>query len=277
MQFSGKTILKINDVDFSYDRHKILDKISLEIKEGEIAGLIGENGAGKSTLMKILCGLREKNYGNIETSCERIGALIEEPAVYPKMTVKANMAFFRKLYSASQEEMLEVMSLTGINKFEDKKAGKLSVGMKKRLGFAIALLSSDKLILLDEPTSGLDPQGIRDTLKLISDYAHKKKIAFLVSSHIFQDLEAVCDTYYRLKDSKLTNIYDEHSYGYYLEKEGFTCSQLEELLQNMNCPHLKIKGKVLVKGKDLTEDMLEELRKIQITCQRRNLSEVYFE
>lgn len=277
MQFSGKTILKISDVDFSYGRHKILNKISFEMKEGEIAGLIGENGAGKSTLMKILCGLREKNHGSIETSCERIGALIEEPAVYPKMTVKANMDFFRKLYGASQEEMLEVMSLTGINKFEDKKAGKLSVGMKKRLGFAIALLSSDKLILLDEPTSGLDPQGIRDTLQLISDYAHKKKIAFLVSSHIFQDLEAVCDTYYRLKDSKLTNIYDDDSYGYYLEKEGFTCSQLEEVIQNMNCPHLKIKGKVLVKGKDLTEDMLEDLRRIQITYQRRNLSEVYFE
>lgn len=277
MQFSGKTILKISDVDFSYGRHKILNKISFEMKEGEIAGLIGENGAGKSTLMKILCGLREKNHGSIETSCERIGALIEEPAVYPKMTVKANMDFSRKLYGASQEEMLEVMSLTGINKFEDKKAGKLSVGMKKRLGFAIALLSSDKLILLDEPTSGLDPQGIRDTLQLISDYAHKKKIAFLVSSHIFQDLEAVCDTYYRLKDSKLTNIYDDDSYGYYLEKEGFTCSQLEEVIQNMNCPHLKIKGKVLVKGKDLTEDMLEDLRRIQITYQRRNLSEVYFE
>ena len=277
MQFSGKTILKISDVDFSYGRHKILDKISLEIREGEIVGLIGETGAGKSTLMKVLCGLREKAQGSIEISCNNIGALIEEPAVYPKMTVKSNMSFFRKLYGVSKEEMLEVMSLTGVNKFEEKKAGKLSVGMKKRLGFAIALLSSDKLILLDEPTSGLDPHGIRETLQLICNYANKKKIAFLVSSHIFQDLEAVCDTYYRLEDSKLTNIYDNDCYGYYLEKEGVTYLKLAELIKKMNCPHLIKNEKVLVKGKDLTEDMLENLRRIHITYQRRSLSEVYFE
>lgn len=273
-----RMMLDVSNVSFRYGKHKILEDIMLKIQPGEIVGLIGENGAGKSTLMKVICGLRKPDVGKIQCNCDRIGALIEEPAVYPQMTVEGNMEFFRKLYDTTRQEKEEIMNLTGVDKFPKEKAGRLSIGMKKRLGLAIALLSSDKFILLDEPTSGLDPSGTRDILALIQKLARERKIAFLISSHVFQDLEAVCDTYYRLKEKRLTNVYDRNDvWGYKLEKEGATVNQLVNILSEMECQYQIREKNVLVKKSDMTKKITDTLESQNIEWKRRTLSEVYFE
>ena len=278
MQYDGESMLSVNKVYFKYGNNEILNDVSLHINSGEIVGLIGDNGAGKSTLMKVMCGLRQPERGSVMSDCERIGALIEEPAVYGKMSVEKNIRFFERLYGATEKQSNEIMQLTGLNRFPKVKANKLSVGMKKRLGLAIALLSSEKVVLLDEPTSGLDPSGIRDILGLIRKMAKEKKIAFLISSHIFQDLETVCDTYYRLKDTKLTNVYDNSEvFGYKIEKDGMTAIQISEYLNSCNCENIIDNKNVYVKRESLTDKVIEKLKLQNMEWKRRKLSEVYFE
>ena len=125
-----------------------MDNISLTLKKGNIAGLIGNNGAGKTTLMKLISGILERPNGTIDLNTKTVGTLIEAPALYPNMTVKANLKFYCRLYSSIDcyKEDLEVAT------YLKRKASKLSLGMKQRVGLFIALITSDEFILLDETT-----------------------------------------------------------------------------------------------------------------------------
>lgn len=129
-----------------------MDNISLTLKKGNIAGLIGNNGAGKTTLMKLISGILERPNGTIDLNTKTVGALIEAPALYPNMTVEANLKFYCRLYHKDyssidcDKEDLEVAT------YLKRKASKLSLGMKQRVGLFIALIASDEFILLDEPT-----------------------------------------------------------------------------------------------------------------------------
>ncbi|MBW7813312.1 ATP-binding cassette domain-containing protein [Streptococcus thermophilus] len=129
-----------------------MDNISLTLKKGNIAGLIGNNGAGKTTLMKLISGIVERPNGTIDLNTKTVGALIEAPALYPNMTVEANLKFYCRLYHKDyssidcDKEDLEVAT------YLKRKASKLSLGMKQRVGLFIALIASDEFILLDEPT-----------------------------------------------------------------------------------------------------------------------------
>lgn len=129
-----------------------MDNISLTLKKGNIAGLIGNNGAGKTTLMKLISGILERPNGTIDLNTKTVGALIEAPALYPNMTVEANLKFYCRLYHKDyssidcDKEDLEVAT------YLKRKASKLSLGMKQRVGLFIALITSDEFILLDETT-----------------------------------------------------------------------------------------------------------------------------
>ncbi|WP_194192432.1 ABC transporter ATP-binding protein [Clostridium chrysemydis] len=271
-------MLKLEKVCFRYKEHEVLQDVTFSIKKGEILGLIGDNGAGKSTLMKVICGIRNAESGTISIEGNRVGALIEEPSFYPKMKVKENMEFFRVLYGATVESLEEIMELTGLNKFKNEKSNRLSVGMKKRLGLGIALLSSDKLVLLDEPTSGLDPSGIRDILNLIKKLADEKAISFIISSHIFQDLESICDAYYKLKDKVLFDVYNrEDVYGYYVEKDGMASEEIAAYIKEKQCQCNVKNNTVYVKCEVLSQALQKQFHEKGIEIKRRKLEEVYYE
>ena len=154
------TVLEVKGLTYSFGKQPVLDNISLTLKKGDIAGLIGNNGAGKTTLMKLISGILERPNGTIDLNTKTVGALIEAPALYPNMTVEANLKFYCRLYHKDYslidcyKEDLEVAT------YLKRKASKLSLGMKQRVGLFIALIASDEFILLDEPTNGLDPNGI---------------------------------------------------------------------------------------------------------------------
>lgn len=270
-------MLKIENLSFSYGEQKILEDISININSGEIVGLIGDNGSGKSTLMKLMCGLREPENGVIERKYQRIGALIEEPSLYGNMSVKENLEFFRVLYNQSKEKVIEVAELTGINSYLSKKINKLSVGMKRRVSIAVAVLSSEEMLLLDEPTNGLDPTGIRDILFLIKDLSEKKGTSFLISSHIFQNLESICDTYYKLDNTKLENIYDnDRVFGYKLIYQEINKAKIIELLDIYSCEYKIEKNKFFLKHSTISKELYQELKSCNIDLEKRNLSEVYY-
>lgn len=182
-------MLSVKNIDVSFGRKNVLKNVSFDVKPGEIVGLIGPNGAGKSTTMKTILGLLkfkgfvllngEKVNINDHAALKKVGALVESPAIYPFLTGKENL----KLYSKDNTDMWHVISLLGMNSYIDQKSKNYSVGMKQKLGIAIALLNKPDLVILDEPMNGLDIESTIVVRKIIKEYA-QNGTAFLISSHI---------------------------------------------------------------------------------------------
>lgn len=195
--------LQIENLMFRYEKKgkRVLDNVNFSIEKGAVIGLIGDNGTGKTTLMKLISGILKPNAGNISNKFNSIGVLIEEPPLYKDMSVMANLKFYCKLYEQDYQIIDEYKDVLGVGSFLNKSASKLSIGMKQRVGLFIALIASEEFILLDEPTNGLDPTGIRNLLTLIRKLADEKQITFMISSHILQNLEQICDGYIMMKDS----------------------------------------------------------------------------
>lgn len=206
--------LLVKDLMFGYGKHekKVIDNIYFSISQGTVIGLVGDNGTGKTTLMKLISGILEPNEGKILNEFKSVGILIEDPALYKDLKVIENLKFYCKLYGRDFQIIDEYKDLLGIGMFLKKKASKLSLGMKQRVGLFIALIASEELVLLDEPTNGLDPTGIKDLLILIRKLADEKGITFLISSHILQNLELICDGYIMMRDSKAI-IYEASKMG----------------------------------------------------------------
>lgn len=180
-----------------------LDNVSIEIKPGEIYGLIGKNGAGKSTLMRLCLGLALPSHGEVSPfdgqplneARHRIGTLLEAPCLYKNCSALENLRRFAILTGTPNEKLPEILDLVGLGKVGRKKAGKFSMGMKQRLGIAIALLGDPDFLILDEPINGLDPEGIRDVRDVILRLNREKGITFLISSHLLDELAKVVTTY----------------------------------------------------------------------------------
>lgn len=271
-------MLKIENVSFSYGHQQILNNVNLEVMPGKIVGLIGENGAGKTTLMKIISGIYKAKTGKIFNKIERIGTLIECPAVYTNLSVQQNMEFFRELYGESKERMKHIMSVMEILDYQKKSASKLSLGMKQRLGVAIALLASTELVLLDEPTNGLDPSGIKDLLALIKKFAEINKTTFIISSHIFQNLETICEDFYIIRDNKLFDVYNmPGKYTHYLVYRKEKYEEILQLLEKHGILHKTVEDNIFIENKIDDQVLTNKLSKLQVEFQKRKLQEVYFE
>lgn len=195
-----KHIIQTKNLNKTYKKQDANKDISLSVPKNSIYGLLGPNGAGKSTLLKMLTGMINPTSGEIiynEKTWSRndlleIGALIENPPIYENLTARENLKVRTLLYNLPEsrvEEVLEIVKLTNTGK---KKAGKFSMGMKQRLGIAIALLNNPKLLILDEPTNGLDPIGIGDLRELIKSFP-RKGITVILSSHILSEVEQIAD------------------------------------------------------------------------------------
>ncbi len=210
--------IELKNISKIYGKQYALKNVSLTINRGEVVGLLGPNGAGKSTLMKILTGYLTASEGNasidgyeIEDQKVRsiIGYLPENNPLYQDMYVREYLHFIAKLYKIKnvKEELDRMVQLCGLIPEQNKKIGALSKGYKQRLGLAQALIHRPEILILDEPTSGLDPNQLVEIRKLIKEVGKEKTV--LLSSHIMQEVEAICNRVIILNKGEI--VADEHT------------------------------------------------------------------
>ncbi len=191
-----------------YKNFKALDDLNLHVPVGSIYGLIGKNGAGKTTLIRLICGLQKVDtgeyyiYGIKNTDKEilnvrsRIGAIVETPAIYDNLSARDNIIEELTLLGVPTfDDVDELLKLVGLSDVGNKKAGKFSLGMRQRLGIAIALAGNPDILILDEPINGLDPEGIIDIRELILKLNKEKNITILISSHYLDELSKIATHY----------------------------------------------------------------------------------
>ncbi|BCN28831.1 ABC transporter ATP-binding protein [Anaeromicropila herbilytica] len=201
---SENYVVTVENLNKYYGKRQVLKDVSFHICPNEIVGFIGPNGAGKSTTMKCMCNLIFPDSGTIciggydilkerdkALSCQ--AALIESPGLYMDMTGKENINLIAKMRKVPKERVNELIEFTGLDKKINLKAGKYSMGMKQRLGLAIALLSKPQFLILDEPTNGLDPTGIIDLRNTLHNLVKEEKISILFSSHQLGEIEKLAN------------------------------------------------------------------------------------
>lgn len=206
-------VLETNNLEKRYKDFKALNHANIHIEKGSIYGLIGKNGAGKTTLIRIVCGLQEPTSGSytiygvdnsnssITSVRKRMGAIIETPSIYGEMTARDNLIEQYKLVGMpSFDGIDEILKLVGLESTGKKKAKNFSLGMKQRLGIAIALANNPDFLILDEPINGLDPQGIIEIRELILKLNKERRITILISSHYLDELSKIA-THYGFLDS----------------------------------------------------------------------------
>lgn len=193
-------LLETNELCKEFKKQKANNSISIKVPRNSIYGLLGPNGAGKSTLLKMITGMMKPTTGEIlfdGNQLERkdlafIGSLIENAPIYENLTAKENLKVRTLMYGLPDSRIDEVLEIACLTNTGKKRAGNFSMGMKQRLGIAIALLNNPKLLILDEPTNGLDPIGINDLRELIRSFP-KKGITVIISSHILSEIEQIAD------------------------------------------------------------------------------------
>lgn len=193
-------ILETKGISKQYGQQLAVDNISLQIKRNKVYGLLGPNGAGKSTTMKMLIGIIHPTSGQIlfegkpwNRKClSQIGALIEAPSLYGNLTAEENLMVHTRLLGIPKKRINEVLDIVDLKNTNKKRAAKFSMGMKQRLGIAIALLNNPKLLILDEPTNGLDPFGVKELRELIASFPDRG-ITVILSSHILSEVAQVVD------------------------------------------------------------------------------------
>ena len=206
-------VLEANALCKQYKHFKALDNLNMRVPKGAIYGFVGKNGAGKTTLIRVITGLQNPTsgeyaiYGIVNTdksiaqSRRRMGAVVETPAVYLDMTANDNMKTqYRIMGIPSFDGIDKLLSLVGLSDTGNKKAKNFSLGMKQRLGIAVALAGNPDFLVLDEPMNGLDPQGIVEIQELILKLNREMGITVLISSHILDELSRIA-THYGFIDS----------------------------------------------------------------------------
>lgn len=193
-------MLQTKELCKSFHHQKVVNHVSLNIVKGKVYGLLGPNGAGKSTTLKMLAGILTPTSGNIcfdgkpwsRASLSEIGALIESPSIYENLTAVENLKVRSLLLGVDEKRIDEVLQIVSLSNTGKKKAGQFSLGMKQRLGIAMALLGEPKLLILDEPTNGLDPIGIEELRELIRSFP-ACGITVILSSHILSEVQLIAD------------------------------------------------------------------------------------
>ncbi|MEB4783289.1 lantibiotic protection ABC transporter ATP-binding protein [Paenibacillus jamilae] len=193
-------ILQTKNLCKTFRRQQAVNNVTLSIQENSVYGLLGPNGAGKSTTLKMLTGMLRPTAGEIlfqgkpwsRKDLAQIGALIEAPPLYENLTARENLKVRTTLLGLPDSRIDEVLNIVDLTHTGKKRSGQFSMGMKQRLGIAIALLNHPKLLILDEPTNGLDPIGIQEQRELIRSFP-KQGITVILSSHILSEVEQIVD------------------------------------------------------------------------------------
>ena len=200
--------LSVNNISKSYGKVNALREVSMLCSKGEIVGLLGRNGAGKTTLFKILFGLVKPDSGDMEfdrSQKKALGGIIEKPGLYGYLNAVDNMKVFARMQGLklSNQEIILSLQRVGLPTDRTDQVQNYSMGMKQRLGIAVALLNHPSYLVLDEPFSGLDPIGIRAISSLIIDLVSKEKIGVLIASHLVDQLSAISDRMYVINNGEI--------------------------------------------------------------------------
>lgn len=193
-------ILQTKQLSKRYGQQMAADNISLQVRKNTVYGLLGPNGAGKSTTMKMLIGIIRPTSGQItfegqpwsQKCLAKIGALIEAPSLYGNLTAEENLMVHTRLLGIPNERIKEVLDIVDLKNTGKKRAAQFSLGMKQRLGIAIALLNNPDLLILDEPTNGLDPFGVKELRELIASFP-SRGITVILSSHVLSEVAHLVD------------------------------------------------------------------------------------
>lgn len=272
-------VLRTNALCKNYKDYKALNGLSMNVPKGSIYGFVGKNGAGKTTLIRLICGLQEPTSGeytlygrkntdkSILKSRRRIGAVVETPSIYLDMTAQENLKQqYQILGLPSYDGLEEILKLVGLEHTGRKKAKNFSLGMRQRLGIAIALVGDPDFLVLDEPVNGLDPQGIIEMRELLLILNRKHQITVLISSHILDELSRLA-THYGFIDKghlvkEITAKEFEDSCRKCIRIEVTDTRALSRVLDQMN-----------VEYHILSENMADIFAKINITPFVLSLSE----
>ena len=210
-------LIETHDLVKKYGNKVVIDHVNMHIPEKTIYGFVGENGSGKTTIMRLLTGLAEPTAGGftlfgvsnkdlkIYEMRRQMSAIVEVTSLVPTMTARENIVY-QGIYlgiKVTQQEIDELLTLVQLDKVGNKKVKNYSLGMRQRLGIALALMNHPKLMLLDEPMNGLDPQGIADLRDLLIKLNEKEGITVLISSHILSELEKIASHYGFISHGKL--------------------------------------------------------------------------
>lgn len=252
-----EVILSTKNLTKKYNRVTALNNVNIELKQGEIYGLVGKNGAGKTTLLRLITGQAYATEGELSlfdaTSEEdmnekrkRIGAIIEVPSFYSYMTAKENLEYYRIQRGIPGSNCVkEALKEVGLSDTGNKKYKSFSLGMKQRLGLALALMNKPELLLLDEPINGLDPFGIVEIRNLLLKLNQEKNITILISSHILSELSNLV-TYYGFIDNgkmvkQLSTEELSKECNKYLELKVDRVEEMTALLETkLGCTYYKV-------------------------------------
>lgn len=240
-----KYILQTNKLTKNYKNFWALKGLSMHVPQGSIYGLVGRNGAGKTTLIRLICGLQKPTKGGyilygvkdtdrrISKARRRMGAVVETPAIYMDMTAEDNLKQqCLILGTPSYDSIPEILELVGLSNTGNKKARNFSLGMKQRLGIAVALMGNPDFLVLDEPINGLDPQGIIEIRELILKLNREYQITVLISSHILDELARLATHYGFVDDGRIV--------------KEISAAELESICQK--CLYIKVTDTSLLAG-----------------------------
>lgn len=210
-----ETVIKTTSVTKKYGKFNAVDNLTIDVKEGDIYALVGQNGAGKTTLLKLLSGLSPVSSGEIEVLGEstekgldkartKIGCIIETPGFFPYLSAKKNLEYYRIQRGIKDPGCTaRALKFVGLDNTGNKKFKNFSLGMKQRLGLALAVIDEPQLLLLDEPINGLDPMGIKEFREILIKLNKEKHTTILISSHILGELSQIATTYGFIRGGKL--------------------------------------------------------------------------
>lgn len=205
------SIIKIENLSKKFNNNDLFDQLHFECSKGKIIGITGVNGSGKSVLFKLIAGLMKPDSGSIKVYGEDIvgnipshlGALIEEPGFIPNYTGFENLEFLAAIqHKIGKEEIIQALNQVGLVEDKDKKVKNYSLGMKKKLGIAQAIMEKPKILLLDEPTNALDRQSVSKIHILLKELSKEKGVTILLASHNEMDIQCLCDEVYIIEDKK---------------------------------------------------------------------------
>lgn len=291
-------ILSTKDLTKTYGKQIAANKINIHVKKGEIYGLIGRNGAGKTTVLRMISGLSNATSGtysingksgkDLAKEKKQVGTLIEAPGLYPHLTAYENMKI--KCIAAgknNREYINELLSLVGLSKAANRRAGEFSLGMRQRLGIALALAGDPEIIILDEPINGLDPQGIVEVREILFKLSKEKGITIILSSHILDELAKIADSYGIIHggvliDEMTSQQLDERC-GEFIILKTESNEKAAELLKEMGITSFELKDNESIRITDSSANTNEIAKKViengialkEIFINRLTLEEYY--
>lgn len=288
-------IINTKNLTMKFKDFYAIKDVTIDVKSNQIYGLVGKNGAGKTTLMKCLLGLLPGSSGEIKMfeaddlaeGRRKTGALIEEPGFFKNLTGYQNLMYFSKAFGINDSaEVLKLLQLLKLSEAKDKKYKNYSLGMKQRLGIALALIGDPDLLVLDEPINGIDPEGIVEMRNLFKSLVYDQGKTIIISSHILSEVENLCDNIAIIEKGQVIDVIENHSAKNQMTKYVTSLStdnneKAKEVLSKENINFKEENGLVLegdIKTSRLLKLMTEnEIEIIEYARKKESLEEYYLE